>query len=494
MATEDFSEKKDVFSKKSPKKKITLSWIVGIIVFALVAIAFVFAPALGAIAQNLFSRNSLSFGSYNNEKIEFKNGNYFYDQYRNLSSHLNGSTNPEQDSYRLWQQAFNQTVLFTALTQEAKKAGIKSTQSIINKEIIKSGAYNNKDGKFDTDIYSKASDNFKISLKNTTERDYPSSLVISDVSSIIPSSKEADFVASLAKDQKSFEYIILDKSFYPKDRILDFAKANKNLFEERDFNAYISSDEDKIDSIRLAVDNGADFKGTVLKADASANLNLGYLSFSDIKSFSNEEDAKEIFDLDINKVSKKISLGFANSFALIQPLNEKRDMDLNDDSNYKKVETYFTSNEKQLVLDYLNEYAKTLVKDKTKIDEIANEDTLKLHKTTASVYNPNSTILLPSLSSNDPDNLLSKATDDNLKNFYNLKDDTLSINEVNDSTLAIISAKSEENKSNIANFYKYYEKSFLENDFSYSILNSDKLDNKFIDTYVTHLASNNSNN
>ena len=51
--------------------------------------------------------------------------------------------------YSVWYQAYQSTVLQTALNQEAKKAGIQATEYAANQYLLDSGIYSNDEGAFD---------------------------------------------------------------------------------------------------------------------------------------------------------------------------------------------------------------------------------------------------------------------------------------------------------------------------------------------------------
>ena len=96
-----------VAAKKSKK---SFAWWAGVVVLILISITFVL-PATGIGA--LFAEDSIVFGKYNGEKIEYKPGNYFGNQVNSLASQYDSLD--MSSLYSVWYQAYQSTVLQTAL-------------------------------------------------------------------------------------------------------------------------------------------------------------------------------------------------------------------------------------------------------------------------------------------------------------------------------------------------------------------------------------------
>ena len=103
---------------EAKKSKKSLAWWAGVVILILISITFVL-PATGIGA--LFAEDSIVFGKYNGEKIEYKPGNYFGSQVNSLASQYDSLD--MSNMYSIWYQAYQSTVLQTALNQEAAKAG-----------------------------------------------------------------------------------------------------------------------------------------------------------------------------------------------------------------------------------------------------------------------------------------------------------------------------------------------------------------------------------
>ncbi|MEA4861075.1 MAG: SurA N-terminal domain-containing protein, partial [Sphaerochaeta sp.] len=122
-----------------PKRKITIGWVLGMIILILIAISFVLAPAIEAFVGKR-SSDGIVFGTYGKEEIKYAYGNYFYDQVQNYADQYKSSgVDQTQALYQIWKSAYDSTVLFTAINQLASKAGIIAADDVVVRAIIESG-------------------------------------------------------------------------------------------------------------------------------------------------------------------------------------------------------------------------------------------------------------------------------------------------------------------------------------------------------------------
>ncbi len=213
-------------SKKKNKTPLTFSKVITYVILAVISVVLivgVIVPSLGSSRNS----NSIEFGSYAGEKIEFKPGNYFYTQYQNQARQNTGNT--DSAAYQIWRGAFENTVFHTAMENMADEANIIVAESTLNKAIIESGAYS-KDGNFDLALYEKASLESKNTLKKQISNSIPTQIVVSDILSTLSSDKELDYIISIGDESKAFDYVVLDASLYPDEATKQYALSNPSNF------------------------------------------------------------------------------------------------------------------------------------------------------------------------------------------------------------------------------------------------------------------------
>jgi parvulin-like peptidyl-prolyl isomerase len=210
---------RDAVAKK--KGGITLTQIVTYVILGLLAIVLVVGvfPSFGSQGNS----SSIKFGAYNGKDIEFSYGNYFYRQYQTQAQQNSGSG--EMAAYQIWRSAFESTVFHTAVSEMAKKVGIRVVGETLNKAIIDSGAYN-KDGKFDVATYERASIESKNQLKTQFEDNLPVQMVMEDVTSVLSASDELAYIQEIGDTARSFSYVVFDSSVYPDELAQQYARAN----------------------------------------------------------------------------------------------------------------------------------------------------------------------------------------------------------------------------------------------------------------------------
>lgn len=221
---------------KKPHSKKNIAWWAGVIILILISITFVL-PATGI--SSIFAQDSIVFGTYNGEKIEYKYGNYFYNQYANLANTYGADA---ANAYNIWYQAFYQTVLHTALSQMAEEAGVTATEKAINDYILLSGIYNGEDGNFSAETYEGTSSAIREQVYAAASADVPSQQVITDITSVVASDAEKDFVGTIAANGRSFTYVAFDSSSYPDADAIAYVNSNPQPFTSVNLSIISASD------------------------------------------------------------------------------------------------------------------------------------------------------------------------------------------------------------------------------------------------------------
>ena len=133
-----------------------------IIVLVIVIVAFVFVPA---IVPSAGASVDLSFGSYNKIPLTYVPGNYFSQiremiaQYRQPSE----DTNYQLASYQIWREAFEETVIHTAILEEMNQAGYKVPPEVVDREVAQLPQFQ-ENGRFSTSKYRALDDTSRITL------------------------------------------------------------------------------------------------------------------------------------------------------------------------------------------------------------------------------------------------------------------------------------------------------------------------------------------
>src|SRR5690554_800560 len=214
--------KKQKERKAKAKPRVTIGWILGMAILLLIGASFVLGPTIGAVLGKR-NQSNLVFGTYGKEDISYAYNNYFYDQVQHYADQYKGlQSDPTQALYQIWKSAYDSTVVYTAVSQLAKQAGIQVNSDVLNRAIIDSGVYH-KDGKFDVDTYQKATAERKSAIESSIRRNLPYQMVMTDISSVIASEAEREYVGSMAATVRDFSYLLFDSSLYPNEEAIAYA-------------------------------------------------------------------------------------------------------------------------------------------------------------------------------------------------------------------------------------------------------------------------------
>jgi peptidyl-prolyl cis-trans isomerase D len=348
-------EKGEAVAKK--KNPITLTKIVTYVILGLLAVVLIVGvfPSFG---QSGGSSTSIVFGTYDKEPIEFAIGNYFYRQYQTQAQQ--NRENSESATYQIWRAAFENTVFHTAVTQMADKAGIRVVDETLNQAIIDSGVYD-KDGKFDATTYQNAS----VESKNQVVQQYtdtlPVQMVLEDISTIISSPAEVDYIITMGSTARAFEYVLFTADEYPDDLSVAYAQANPSLFTQIDVSMISLADEETANSVREQIASG-----TLSFADAARDNSLdgfateggraGVWYLYELQSnFADPEEVNVLFSTSAGQVSQAFKT--PSGYALYQVEADPWLADFSDADVINDIKTYIGTNDAGIVTEYIKEKA-----------------------------------------------------------------------------------------------------------------------------------------
>lgn len=250
-----------------------------IVVLVIVVIAFVFVP-MGGVGRGGVgdSGRSLTFGKYDGAPISYGPGSYMALQVRDLNDRLRSqglsSDNYQFFAYQVYRGAFERTVIRMAILDEAKEAGLSVTEPWIDQQVLKSPEFQ-ENGKFSAKKYHDAPLSEKLAVRNEIRDNAMYEGCMSDMASVLPSSKEIAFVKDMAKETRTVQYAAFPLSKYPDSEVESWGKAHSSLFQSLTLSR-ITIESSEADAKRL-LKNVQDGK-TTFEAAAKASSKDGYAS------------------------------------------------------------------------------------------------------------------------------------------------------------------------------------------------------------------------
>ncbi len=497
--------KKDAAVKEAalkPKRKITVGWVLGMLILILIAISFVLAPAIEAFVGKRTS-NGIVFGKYGKQEIKYAYGNYFYDQVQNYADQYKSSgVDQTQALYQIWKSAYDSTVIFTAINELASKAGIIAADDVVNRAIINSGAYN-KDGKFDVATYQKASAERKANVEKSVRRSLPYQIVVDDIGTVLSSSAEAEYIATMAGSGRTFRYLAVNQNQYPNELASQYALQNKQLFYTMDLSIISTETAEQAKSVYDSIMNGQ----TTFEAAAVANSldsfaaeggKVGQIYYYGITTnFKNADEALALLSAKDGDVLGPFEAN--GSFSLYQVNSAAVESDYASESTLASVKAYLAVNDSALIDTYLSDLAKSWVETAKAegLDEVAFQNGLEIVAVGATPYNAGKSSYMSDFTYTDPSGLLrSAATGDVAKQLYTTEPNTLlDPIKVGSSYLLLEVGEDTQDEgmtSYLSMFYDYYSGSQNQQDFSQALYTSDAFQDNFLTTFLTVILGQNS--
>ncbi|MGH4037031.1 MAG: peptidylprolyl isomerase [Sphaerochaeta sp.] len=498
-------KQKNVKDISPKKKKKSVGWIFGMVILILIAVSFVAAPAIEAIVGGS-SSNELVFGSYDGEDITYSQDSYFYDQYQLYGSQYQSDANTDSNMalYQIWSQAFNSTVIYTAITQMAEKVGFITTEDTLNQAIIDSGYYNDEDGNFDIEAYNKTSVDQKASIRKTITRQLPYQTVLNDVGSIITSSKEAKYVGDMADATRSFKYVTFDQSTYPKELTAQYAITNAQLFNTIDLSIISTADEEEANAALASINEGTSFEDVATDSSkdsyASTGGELGSIPYYAIKTnFKNVDESMDILNAKAGDVLGPYET--ENGWAIYRVNTAAQIADYTSEDTLTMVRNYIANYDSDIMDAYLNDeatkFAATVTDD---FDAAATAANLTVNDVTSTSENIGNSQYMSTFSTSDTVGTLATAAadDDTMKLLFDTEVGTTVEPIKSGSTYIVAYVQSEDNDSGMGSYiesvYPYYAGTHNQQDLESAIMSSDKLENNFLSVFIDKIMSNTSAN
>ncbi len=503
MSSEKKQDNVKVLKKNSNngKDRHNLTWILSVIFLILVVAVFVLSPVARAFVP---SKDSIVFGEFDGKPIEYAPGNYFYDQQQRIASSWKEDKtdkNYKWQIYQIWKKAFDNTVIHTAISMDAKKSGVFVTDDALDSYLLKYGPYIDENGKFSSELYAETSDTQKQTIRDSVRDSLLYQTVINDLFSSVTSPKEIDFIKTMAKNEKSFDYLVFPLSDYPQERVVAYVEANALSFTELNISMITleADDEDAANSIYSKLT-----AGDVLFEDAARNNSIdgfakdggeaGWLPFYDITQiFDNDDSAHELFSLAPGSLSKLYKTQYG--YTIFRVNEGPRLPDLKDEKKLDTIKNYMIQKKRKVVEDYMRSKAEEFaaLADSKGFKATAAEMNLAVHSVAPTPLNYNSASFMQSFTHTDTDQYLTSIIADAsaLKSLYNTPAESLSQPLTTDSGVILAYCTGDVTVADedmpLSQFYPYLVQQVNQNQFTKTIFSSDKLTDNFLTVFFAKI-------
>jgi hypothetical protein len=224
-------ERKDSFKAEFVRQFKTRPFIfIGtIFILVIVIVAFVFVPAIVPEAQGM---GDFIFGYYNKVPIAYVSGNYFYQVLQNLLEQQRSAITESnyQDAYwEIWRAAFAAAVIRQGILDEMKSAGYLAPEDVVDRQIALLPDFQ-VNGKFSASRYRQMDKTAQMNLWRQIRDNIAEAHYRENLSGIITSTQEGEFIKSMASPRRSFDLAAIPVSSYPDSEIVSFVQSSPSLF------------------------------------------------------------------------------------------------------------------------------------------------------------------------------------------------------------------------------------------------------------------------
>lgn len=508
-SVENTNEKKNVALKEvetKPKKAKGEPWtakrILTTVIIAILALLMVGSLYYIIVLVNQDkSEKANAWGTYDGTPITIENNNVFYNTLMSDSNfqnaYLTGDYNTLFSSYY---NAYQQQVLYTAISAEAKKAGIRAPQTLVNDLIISSGVYNGDDGKFSEEVFNNTSEASRILVNNYYAGLYPYQTVLTDIGSAIVSDQEKEFVAQTAGKTRSLEYFTIDYNAYPNDLAAEYGQANADLFKSLDISTISNSSEDQVKAAYEALNSGSAWNDAVsLYSQDSYASNNGAVGnvmlFAIASSLSDSADLDKIVATEVGSYTEPIKVSYG--WAIYRVDTGILPADFTNETTLASVKYYINTNEAETINAYVQSIVDTTAElAKTDFEAAAESCNATIVTINAASDNIGESQYIQGLDSVDTvGNLSAAAKDEGISREIFTADEgyvTSAMSTDNGYVVAKVTGVNDSNASlsSLARtFYNYYSGTQAVYDKFYAIFASEKFTDNFYSQFLTQLFS-----
>ncbi|MBO7349100.1 MAG: hypothetical protein J6U27_04005 [Spirochaetales bacterium] len=498
-------ESKQKTAKKEPMTFKKLITIIIIVVLAMLMVGGIYYVVV-MVAQSRAEKAS-AWGTYDGENIVIENNNVFYNTLVNDSNlqtaYLNGDYNSMLSSYY---NAYQAQVVFTALSKEAKKAGIVAPQDLVNELILRAGVYNGSDGTFSQEVFDASSEAERVQVNNYYTAYYPYNKVLSDLQTTIVSQQESDFVSEIAQKTSSFDYFVINYNAYPDDLAVAYATENEGLFDRMGLSILSATTTDKINEAYEALNSGTQWADAVFTYSedsyASGGGSVGTIAvFSLLTNLNDEADIEKIKALEVGTYSEPIPSPMGYTIYRLDTAFEAADY--SDAETLSSVKYYINQNNHEEVAPYI-ETAVGLATAQAQTDFAAAADSVNAEVVSVNGVSNNigGSQYLGGFESYDSLGYLASAAKDEAvsKELFAADEGyvtgAIPVPEADDSSyiVAKVTAKNTEDENNAyvtSMLYSYYAPLQPVYDTAYNVMNSSKHQENFYTQFFSTLFSSN---
>ncbi|MCL1991613.1 MAG: peptidylprolyl isomerase [Spirochaetes bacterium] len=198
-------------------------------VLVLVVISFVLVPAI--VPEFTRERDfDLTFGFYDRVPIAFVPGNHFAQNYEMISRAFGGAPEPGTfQSMNIWRMSFEAAAVHTGILEEMRRANYAVPDNVIDRAVARRPEFQ-IDGRFSPALWNNVSEQSRRALWRQTQEEFVRAIYVYDMATMLGSAGEAAFISGMSERMRSFDMVSFPLDDFPDSELAAFAGQNSDNF------------------------------------------------------------------------------------------------------------------------------------------------------------------------------------------------------------------------------------------------------------------------
>ena len=415
------------------------------------------------------------------------------------SQNTMNSENYSYANYQIWREAFEATIIHTAMLQEMKKAGYTAPEKIVDRNVAQLPQFQ-ENGRFSPALYRRMDDNQRLSLWRQIQDETAKEHFRSDVMGLLTPSAEGEFIGKMAAVQRSFDMAVFSVDAYPEYEYEAYIQEHPDLFRSVHLSMItVNSNEREARQILNTIKNGeTTFEDAARSYSkdgyADRGGDMGIKMIHELSMDIPEDAAREqIIALARDEYSGIIKTG--SSWVFFHANDALQEADASDPAVMEKVRSYVRNYERGRMEDWAIAQADRFI---ALVHEIGFEEALAEQSMEKRSFGPiplnyGSVDLFTPLSSQSVIELASAANDENFwKVAFStpVKSPSRPVVQRNNVLVLLVTEETETEAEVIESIVSLYNSYWLnyatESSLQQHFINSPKLEDNFLDIYFRY--------
>lgn len=336
-------------------------YIGSVIILVIIVVTFIGGP----IASGAGGQGKIVFGEYDGEEIAYVPGNYFARQYEAIANQVRSSgdnTNLQMQLRLIWREAFNRTVFHTAVTQRAEAAGMRITESRVDRAIAQMPQFQEQ-GRFSAERYRNTPSQERFALRRFIEESLMYERVVQDVvEGTEVAEAEVAFFRSMAGPERRFSFVSIPFSEFPEEELVSYAEENAELFRSAQLSVITTrgSQEEAEEIRRQAVERESSFEDLAREHSTGALAEQGgdmgrIFAYELERDLTRPEDVEDVLNTGEGEVSPVLETPTGWAFYRVNAPTVRFDPE--DTRALEAVRSYMNTFQRGYIEDFVREEA-----------------------------------------------------------------------------------------------------------------------------------------